>query len=203
MGSVKPAATSPADSVQSEFTISQIRTAVDLERFLPSLRLLLQSCVNPDPAASSLTFLAPLSDADATAYWLALWPSLSGSEPLVSLFVLTRQAASATTALGTVQLACNPKQTHAHKAEIHKLLVLPEERSHGLGRKLMAHAELFAVQELGRSMLLLDTATETPARGFYLKAGWTEWGICPEYAAYADGRKGDCSFFCKFLATPS
>ncbi|KAM0278270.1 hypothetical protein ACHAQH_005283 [Verticillium albo-atrum] len=193
-------ATASVDVMRSEYAITQIRTPADRERFLPSLRRLLQSCVNPEPAISSITFLAPLSDADATTYWLDLWPNLFGVEPLVSLFVLTRPASSATEALGTVQLACSPKQTHAHKAEIHKLLVLPEERAKGLGRKLMAHAESFALAELGRSMLLLDTATETPARAFYLRSGWTEYGICPNYAAYADGKLGDCSFFYKSLA---
>lgn len=189
------------------FVVRQITSHHDFERFLPSLCRLLQACVNPCPATSALAFLAPLSDADATSYWTSVGAQLSEDRPLLSLFVVTRghtalltsASAPSPVVLGTIQVACSAKQTHAHRAEILKLLVSPDERGHGLGRLLMRHVENYTVDTLGKSMLLLDTATQTPAREFYLKSGWTEWGLCPSYASYADGRLGDCSFFYKVL----
>lgn len=187
----------------SGLVITQITCQDDLEKFLPSLRRLLLECVNVDPASSALCFLAPISDDNADAYWRSLWPHISATPPLISLFVLTRGTPEVSRTLpnviGTVHLASSPKQTHAHKAEVLKLLVSSAERGSGLGHLLMRHLEDFARDTLGKSVLLLDTATATPARAFYLKSGWTEWGVCPSYAAYADGTLGDCSFFVKQL----
>ncbi|UQC77822.1 uncharacterized protein CLUP02_03293 [Colletotrichum lupini] len=91
-------------------------------------------------------------------------------------------------------------ETHAHKVEIGKLLVAESDRGRGLGRKLMNVAESFAQDNLAKNMVLLDTATESPAREFYLKLGYTEWGICPQYAASADGHIHESSFFYKYLS---
>lgn len=160
---------------------------------------MLQSCVNPEPALSALDFLAPLSDADASMYWHNLRLDLFDPNPLMSLFVLGRPASSAMEVLGTVQLVRNPQPTLAKLASIHNLLVLPAERGHGLGDRLMAHVESFALTELDMSLLLLDVATNTPERAFLLRAGWTEFGKRPDYAPYADGELGQCSFFHKKL----
>ncbi|EKJ76585.1 hypothetical protein NXS19_009564 [Fusarium pseudograminearum] len=166
-----------------------------LEHWTPSLTKLLQSCVNDDPPSSSLGFHAPLSTKGATEFWLSLSPQIFGPKSRISLFILARGPS----AIGTVHLVSHPKATHAHKVEVAKLLVSSEERGLGLGRKLMEISERFAMEKLGKSMVILDTATETPARGFYLKLGYTEWGICPSYAESADGHLHDCSFFYKIL----
>lgn len=63
----------------------------------------------------------------------------------------------------------------------------------------MGHAEGFARRELGLRVLTLDTETDTPARDFYGRVGWEEWGTCPDYAAFADGRLGSARFFVKAL----
>ncbi|KAI9172749.1 Acetyltransferase [Paramyrothecium foliicola] len=182
--------------------IIQVATPAEFELFLPGLRRLLQSCVNPDPTSSSIGFRAPLSDADATEYWTSLWTNSLAASPRpgapVLLFVVTPAGSATHQVLGSVQLACNPKQTHSHKAEVVKLLVHPDARGQGMATKLMNNLEHVALG-LGRTMLVLDTATKTPARQFYLNAGWREWGICPDYATSAVGNLEDCSFFCKFL----
>lgn len=91
------------------------------------------------------------------------------------------------------------KETHSYKGEVRKLLVHPAHRRGGLGRRMMLKAEELSKSMLDLEMLVLDTATRTPARDFYIRLGWKEWGICPEYAKFADGRKADCSFFVKML----
>ncbi|KAK1596123.1 putative histone acetyltransferase [Colletotrichum navitas] len=173
----------------------------NLEQWIPGLCRLLQSCVNIDPASSSLGFRAPLSVVTATAYWESLSAQLFGVEPTTTLFVVTRASQPDFKVIGTFQLATQLKETHAHKAEVRKLMVAAEERSHGLGKMLMATAEKFALEALGKTLLLLDTSTESPARTFYLRLGYTEWGVCPNYATSAIGQLHDVSFFLKVLGT--
>ena len=98
-----------------------------------------------------------------------------------------------------MQVGLIPKATHSHRGEVRKLLVHPAHRGRGLGRRMMEVAERAAREELGLEMLCLDTAQDTPAREFYLRLGWTEWGVCPSYACCADGTKSDCSFFVMFM----
>ncbi|KAK2063664.1 acyl-CoA N-acyltransferase [Colletotrichum caudatum] len=181
------------------FSIIRVKSERDLEQWVPGLCRLLQSCVNTDPATSSLGFRAPLSAAKATAYWESLSGQLPGSEPTTTLFVAARASRPDPEVIGTFQLATQTKETHAHKAEVRKLLVAAGERGHGLGRMLMATAERFASETLGKTLLLLDTTTESPARAFYLRLGYTEWGVCPNYAGSAIGELHDVSFFHKIL----
>ncbi|KAF5690181.1 acetyltransferase [Fusarium denticulatum] len=188
---------SAAADFPTGFALHQITSPEELEQWTPSLTQLLLSCVNDDPSSSSIGFHAPLSTTKATEFWSSQSPQLFGLNPRATLFVLARD----TTAVGTISLVTHPKETHAHKVEVGKLLVSAAERGHGLGRKLMDMAESFAKEELGKKMVLLDTASDTPARGFYLKLGYTEWGVCPQYAESADGHLHDCSFFYKFLET--
>ncbi|KAF4439410.1 beta transducin [Fusarium acutatum] len=137
------------------FTLHQITSPEELERWNPLLTQLLLSCVNDDPSASSIGFHAPLSATKATEFWSSQSPQLFGPNPRATLFVLARD----TTAVGTISLVTHPKETHAHKVEVGKLLVSATERGHGLGRKLMDMAERFAKEELEFSMRLLDANT--------------------------------------------
>lgn len=180
--------------------ITKIQDGSDIEKYLPSLRRLLQACVNDKPDVSSIGFLHPLSDHNAIDYWLHLLPSVLGPNPLATVLVATHPGADdSSVVVATVQIARMAKETQGYKGEIRKLLVHPSYRRGGVGRRVMEAAEHIARDELGLEMLVLDTATETPARDFYLRTGWREWGICPIYAKFADGRKGDCSFFIKML----
>lgn len=191
--------------------ISRLSCPADVEAHLPSLRSLLQSCVNNDPSTSSIGFLAPLSVADADQYWRSLGPNLGvtchlfvwtgpaghsgGDEPRLE----EEEGAAEVVVMATAQLLIIPKATHAHRGEVAKLLVRPSGRRSGLGRAMMAHVESFARDALDLRVLTLDTETDTPARAFYGRIGWAEWGTCPDYAAFADGRLGSATFFVKSL----
>ncbi|KAI1112403.1 acyl-CoA N-acyltransferase [Nemania sp. NC0429] len=176
--------------------ISRVRDGSALTRYLPSLQRLLQRCVNDDPAGSSIGFLAPLSDEVAIKHWLDLQPSITGDSAENTLLIATLED---DTVIATVLIARALKQTHIYKGEVRKLLVHPDFRRHGLGRTMMTAVERTAREDLGLELLLLDTATAFPARLLYLKTGWTEWGICPDYAMDAAGSKHECSFFFKRL----
>lgn len=189
-------------------TIAQLSSPADIEAHLPSLRTLLQSCVNTDPSTSSIGFLAPLSDAGADWYWRSLGTTTLGTTCHLFILLLDKPStkddySSSNNNTGdvaaTAQLFAIPKATHAHRGEVAKLLVRPSCRRSGVGRAMMAHVEGFARDVLGLRVLTLDTETETPARAFYGRIGWTEWGTCPNYAAFADGRLGSATFFVKSL----
>lgn len=188
------------------YAISRLSGPADIEAHLPSLRSLLQSCVNTDPSTSSIGFLAPLSDADADRYWRSLGANL-GTTCHLFILVLTGSASGVELegegeegeVAATAQLLPIPKATHSHRGEVAKLLVRPSGRRSGLGRAMMAHVEAFARDSLGLRVLTLDTETETPALAFYRRTGWAEWGTCPDYAAFADGRLGSATFFVKSL----
>ncbi|KAF5984735.1 beta transducin-like protein [Fusarium bulbicola] len=101
------------------FTLHEITSPEELEQWTPSLTQLLLSCVNDDPSASSIGFHAPLTTTKATEFWSSQSPQLFGLNPRATLFVLARD----TTAVGTISLVTHPKETHAHKVEVGKLLV--------------------------------------------------------------------------------
>ncbi|RYP69620.1 hypothetical protein DL769_005240 [Monosporascus sp. CRB-8-3] len=180
------------------FHIQAIKSLEHLRKFLPSLRTLLQLCVNQDPASSSIGFRAPLSGEAADEFWLATATKLTETPRVLHCFVLTADPAAADV-LATGSIVTIPKVTHRHRAEIVKLLVHPSARRKGVATAMMHHLESFAKNSLGKEVLTLDTATTTPARAFYNNIGWKEWGTCPEYADFADGTRGDATFFVKVL----
>ncbi|GAA3141702.1 GNAT family N-acetyltransferase [Planomonospora alba] len=141
---------------------------------------------------SSLGFLSPLDHATAAAWWHAQAPAVTDG-------TLTVWAAHHLGRLtGTVSLYRERKPNGAHRAEIVKLMVHRHARRHGLARRLLATAEHAAAQA-GITLLLLDTETGSAAEHLYTAAGWTRYGIVPDYAADPAGTPRDCSFFYKEL----
>ncbi|MBR8638451.1 GNAT family N-acetyltransferase [Streptomyces tuirus] len=129
---------------------------------------------------ASVGFLAPLDRPQALAWWeeraadvaagrLAVWAAYDGDR-----------------VRGTVSLAFPGKANSRHRAELVKLMVHPDARGRGLGRRLLATAEDAAVAD-GVTLLHLDTETDSPAEHLYQSTGWTPIGAIPDYAAGPDG----------------
>ncbi|MEU4464734.1 GNAT family N-acetyltransferase [Streptomyces sp. NPDC024017] len=129
---------------------------------------------------ASVGFLAPLGRAEALAWWegraadvaagrLVVWAAYDGDR-----------------VLGTVSLAFPDKANSRHRAELVKLMVHPDARGRGLGRRLLATAE-DAAAAAGVTLLHLDTETGSPAEHLYRSAGWTPVGAIPDYAADPGG----------------
>ncbi|KAL2205885.1 putative histone acetyltransferase [Sarocladium strictum] len=175
--------------------ISRIDSHDALQKHLPALRSLLQECVNDDPNMSSLGFLAPLTADAADEYWLSLSESITGPKPITVLLIAEANGQI----LATAQVARIPKETHDFRGEVRKLLVRTTTRGSGLGRRMMSELERVALEEMKLDTLSLDTDARTPAREFYQKLGWNEWGVFPQYAKSANGERHDCAFFCKRL----
>ncbi|MER5858373.1 GNAT family N-acetyltransferase [Streptomyces sp900105245] len=139
---------------------------------------------------ASVGFLAPLTRAEAAAWWreraaeaaagrLAVWVAVDGTGRVA----------------GTVSLARPDKPNSRHRAELVKLMVHRSARGQGLGRRLLATAEHAAAAD-GITLLHLDTETGSPAEHLYRSAGWTEAGTIPDYALSPDGElRGTTLYF--------
>ena len=101
--------------------------------------------------------------------------------------------------VGTVQLGLDTMPNQPHRAEVKKLLVHRSARNAGVGERLMRDIERFA-RHHGRSLLVLDTVTESAGYRLYERLGWRRVGIIPDYALFPDGRFCDTTLFYKRIA---
>ncbi len=154
------------------------------------LAVLLQDAVHN---GASVGYLAPLSDADALAYWDAIIPTLATPQRILLVAEVDEEIA------GTVQLVLETRPNGNHRAEVSKLLVHTAYRRRGIARALMQHIEAEA-RAAGRTLLVLDTQTGEPAEDLYARLGYARTGIVPAYARFPDGRLGATTFMHKLLA---
>lgn len=88
--------------------------------------------------------------------------------------------------VATVMLGFSSMPNGRHRAEISKLLVHPRARRQGIARRLMLRAEQLA-QQLGKTLLVLDTRSGDVASALYLSLGWQVAGSIPYYAESTAG----------------
>ena len=156
---------------------------------LSALAALLQDGVD---GGASVGFLAPLSHAEALAYWQGVADELG---PLLHCWLAERDGQL----LGTVQLSRCGKANGRHRGEIQKLMVHSAARGQGIARLLMQAAES-AARAAGCRTLVLDTDSESLAASLYPKLGWVHAGDIPDFAASPDGRLHTTRYFYKLLA---
>ena len=156
---------------------------------LTALTHLLIATVND---GASIGFLPPLETPEAAAYWRDVSREVAAGEK--ELYA----ASDSERLLGSVQLSLPAKPNASHRAEVQKLMVLPQARGHGIGRRLMEYLETRAA-ELGRTLLVLDTRDGDTASQLYLKMGYIETGRVPRYARSANGELHATLFFHKEL----
>jgi len=156
---------------------------------LPALADILADCVE---GGASVGFLSPYRPQDAMPYWEGVARAVGNGETV--LLVAEKNGAI----LGTVQLGIGTLPNQPHRADLKKLLVHRRARGLGLSRLLMDAAEKAAAAH-GRHILVLDTATGSPAEMIYEKLGWQRVGVIPHYALMPDGRYCGSTFFYKAL----
>ncbi|WP_439614797.1 GNAT family N-acetyltransferase [Shinella sp.] len=154
---------------------------------LGELAEVLSDCVT---GGASVGFMAPYGPADALPFWEGVAAAVD--EDATLLFAAER----AGRIVGTVQVGIRQMPNQPHRADLKKLLVMESERGRGLARALMAAAETEAARR-GKTVLVLDTATGSPAETVYEKLGWQRAGVIPDYALYPDGRYCATTFFYK------
>lgn len=170
------------------FEIVQL-SAAEAEVRSPELAEILVDVVN---GGASVSFMLPFGEVEAIAFWQKIFPRVADGDVLLLAAILEGQA------VGTVQLHLSTPPNQDHRADVAKLLVHRRARRLGVARALMQRLELEAVQR-GRSLLTLDTMTDSPAERLYLSLGFTRIGVIPDYARWPDGPLGNTSFFFKDL----
>ena len=113
---------------------------------------------------ASVGFMFGLTRADAAAFWAELL-----ADPATLTWVAGDDDSGRI--LGTVSLVRATKPNSVHRADVVKLMVHPNARGRGLAAELMATLEATALT-LGRTTLVLDTETGSPAEALYERRGW-------------------------------
>ncbi|TPM92098.1 N-acetyltransferase [Mesorhizobium sp. B2-1-3A] len=131
-------------------------------------------------AGGSVSFMHPLAPEAASAFWERSLAAAAKGERVV-LGAWDGKVLAGTV---TLLLDCPPNQPH--RAEIAKLMTSIKYRGKGIGTRLMRAAEHLAVEK-GRTLMVLDTATEEGASGLYEKLGFTLAGEIPDYALKPHG----------------
>jgi|SRR5581483_1554133 len=153
-------------------------TAAETEAAVDDLAEVLFDCVD---GGASVSFMAPLTRDEARAFFAGLVPELeAGTRVLLAAY-------DDGALVGTVQLAHAWPPNQPHRADVTKLLVHRRARGRGVGRVLMEALEDEARVD-GKTLLVLDTVTGSPAYRLYVRLGWTEVGEIPDFALWPDGR---------------
>jgi ribosomal protein S18 acetylase RimI-like enzyme len=156
---------------------------------LEQLAAVLVDCVE---GGASVSFMSPFSQAQGLAFFCKVASAVASGDTVLLAAKLEGRI------VGTVQLGLDTPPNQPHRADIKKLLVHRSARGHGVAAALMARAEEEAKRR-GRWLLVLDTVPGDNGHRLYLREGWTQVGIVPDYALFPDGRLCDTAIMCKRL----
>ncbi len=123
----------------------------------------------------SVGFMHPLDQDSAGSFWDNALAAAARDERIVL------GAWDGEILAGTVTLLLNCPPNQPHRAEIAKMMTRLSHRGRGIATALMRVAEGLAVKR-GRTLLVLDTATDGGASGLYEGLGFTRAGEIPDYA---------------------
>ncbi|HEY0820669.1 MAG TPA: GNAT family N-acetyltransferase [Rhizobacter sp.] len=155
---------------------------------------LLMDCV---AGGASVGFVQPMSVAKAQRFWDGVADAVARAE----IVLLVARDGDGRIA-GSVQLVLALKENQPHRADVSKLLVHRRARRLGVGALLMREVEA-AARRIGRTLLVLDTATPEAER-LYAREGWARCGTIPDYALMPDGAPCATTFYYKKLtASPA
>jgi ribosomal protein S18 acetylase RimI-like enzyme len=155
---------------------------------IAALADVLIDCVD---GGASVSFMHPLARERAEGFWQQVAQDVAGGRR--ALFVVE----DAHGICGTVQLCFDLPENQPHRADVSKLLVHRRARGRGLGDALMRAAEATA-RELGKSLLVLDTANDAAER-LYERLGWQRVGVIPGYALLPHGGLCDTAVYYREL----
>ena len=156
---------------------------------LAELAGVLADCVE---GGASVSFLSPLPPDQAIGFFREVAVSVAAGDTVLLAARLDGRV------VGTVQLGLDTPPNQPHRADIKKMLVHRSARGRGIGAALMARVEEEA-RRRGRWLLVLDTVPGENGHRLYLRAGWQQTGIVPDYALLPDGRLCDTAIMWKRL----
>jgi ribosomal protein S18 acetylase RimI-like enzyme len=162
----------------------------------PSTRdMLSEILVEVVTAGGSVGFMHPLEMAAAAAFWDQALAAAGRQERLIL------GAWDGGLLAGTVTLLLNMPPNQPHRAEVAKLMTRPSHRGRGIAVALMRAVERAAV-ERGRTLLVLDTATDGGASTLYEGLGFTPTGEIPDYALKPHGGLTGTMVYWKRIGQP-
>jgi len=140
----------------------------------------------------SVSFMHPFARSDAEAFWAGSLAAAERGERVVL------GAFDGDWLVATLTLILDFPPNQPHRAELAKMMTRVSHRGRGIAMALVKAAEKLAI-ERGRSHLMLDTASEEGAGGFYEKAGFVLAGEIPEFALKPHGGLTGTLFYWKKL----
>jgi GNAT superfamily N-acetyltransferase len=158
-------------------------------RALDELSEVLVDCV---AGGASINFMSSFSRSEARAFFTRVAGGVASGDIVLLAAHLEGRI------VGTVQLGLDTPPNQPHRADVKKMLVHRSARGRGIGAALMAAVEGEALKR-GRWLLVLDTVPGESGHRLYLRAGWQQSGIVPDYALFPDGRLCDTAIMWKRL----
>lgn len=128
----------------------------------------------------SVSFMHPMPRQAAETFWQDSLGAADRGERIVF------GAFDGEQLVGTVTLLLNLPPNQPHRAEIAKMMTRISHRDRGIATALLREAERTAL-ELGRWLLVLDTAEDEGAAGLYERVGFQLTGLIPDYAVKPHG----------------
>jgi GNAT superfamily N-acetyltransferase len=150
------------------------RAAADaIARDVASLGEILHAAVHD---GAGVSFVVPFALEEACAFWTSrVVPGIAAGSKRV---LVAREAGRIA---GTVQLDLPWPPNQPHRADVGKMLVHPDARRRGIARALMLALEDLARAD-GRTLLTLDTVSDSPAEALYRSLGYVTIGVIPRFA---------------------
>jgi ribosomal protein S18 acetylase RimI-like enzyme len=144
----------------------------------------------------SVSFMHPLPPADALAFWEGSLAAAARGERVVL------GAWDGATLAGTVTLLLDCPPNQPHRGEIAKMMTRVSCRGRGAASALMRQAEALAIAA-GRTLLVLDTASEGGASRLYEALGFLFAGEIPDYALKPHGGLTGTRLYWKRIGAPA
>jgi GNAT superfamily N-acetyltransferase len=175
--------------MQSTIRVHSLQTLGDRE--IQGLSDVLIDCVE---GGASVSFMLPMTRDKAETYWRSLAGGLERGERALLV------AEDAAGIVGTVQVIYSLPENQPHRGDVAKMLVHRRGRRQGVGAALLAAAERSALAA-GKTLLVLDTVTDSDGYRLYARHGWQRVGEIPNYALWPDGRLCPTTVFYKALTS--
>lgn len=161
----------------SRFTVRRLQALTSRE--FGGLCDVLVDCVD---GGASVNFMHPMTLAKAADFWREVAAGLNRGER--ALVIAEDEAGSI---VGTAQAVWATPENQPHRADVAKMLVHRRARRLGVGAAVLKAAEE-AAREAGRTLLVLDTASDDAER-LYERGGWQRVGTIPDFALMPDGAR--------------
>lgn len=153
----------------SEITLAPLIDSPPIRKAL--CEMLIETVAN----GGSVGFMHPLALDVADAFWQGSLAKSSKGERIVL------GAFEGENLVGTFTLLLELPPNQPHRADLAKLIIRISHRGRGIATALMLEAERLAI-ELGRTLLVLDTALDGGPWQMYEGLGYILAGIIPDYA---------------------